>query len=303
MSKHSPAAISPEAEAFLAAGDLTANNSMSDMSMAEIRAAALEAYRPACEQAVKQHGVVCTEVEIGGVKCMQVAPPTKIAERQILYIFGGGFVQGSPFEELPITAFLSAKLGAKILCPQYRLAPEHPSPAALDDVTAVADALLAENPGTLLAGESAGGNLALALAHRLRAQGKPVPKAIAALSPATDLSHSGDSVEADRDPFLLAARIPEVRAAYLPDHDPTDPEISPIYGKFDVDFPPTLVTTGTRDLLLSGCVRLARIMREAGAPIDLRVWEGMWHVFEFYPDIPEAKASLHEIADFLEKHF
>ena len=80
------------------------------------------------------------------------------------------------------------------------------------------------------------------------------------------------------------------------------PEISPIYGQFDPDFPPTLVTTGTRDLLLSSCVRLARVMRDAGAPIDLRVWEGMWHVFEFYSRIPEAEESLNEISDFLNLH-
>ena len=82
----------------------------------------------------------------------------------------------------------------------------------------------------------------------------------------------------------------------------TNPEVSPVYGEFDASFPPTLITTGTRDLLLSSCVRLARVMREAGAQVDLRVWEGMWHVFEFYPDIPEAEASLKEIAGFLDEY-
>lgn len=127
--------------------------------------------------------------------------------------------------------------------------------------------------------------------------------AIAALSPATDLSHPGDSFAAARDPFLIPARTDEVRAAYFGDGDPKQPEISLIYGAFDAGFPPTFMTTGTRDLLLSHCVRLARVMREAGAAVDLRVWEGMWHVFEFYPDIPESDASLSEVAAFLEGYF
>ena len=173
----------------------------------------------------------------------------------------------------------------------------------MDDISRVAEALYGENSGTLLTGESAGGNLALSLVHRLREKEKAVPNAIAVFSPAVDLSHDGDSAEADRDPFLPAARIPEVRKAYIPGLDPENPEISPIYGKFDPEFPPTLITTGTRDLLLSGCTRLARVMREAGAHVDLRVWEGMWHVFEFYPDIPEAEASLSEVAEFLNRYF
>ncbi len=302
MSSHPPAAMSPEAIEFLARGDTTGAGSMDEMTIEEIRRSSLESYRPACEAAKKRHGVSTADITLGGIDCMEVTPETLTEGRQILYIFGGGFVQGSPFEELPITAFLAERLGARIICPYYRLAPEHPFPAALDDVCAVADALFSENPTTLLAGESAGGNLALALVHRLRNSGKPVPPAIAALSPAVDLSTYGDSAKADRDPFLLAARIPEVRAAYISDADPSDPDVSPIYGPFDKDFPPTIVTTGTRDLLLSGCVRLTRVMRTAGAVIDLRVWEGMWHVFEFYPGTPEAEASLTEIAEFLEQY-
>ena len=302
MPKHPPAAISPQAKVFLEQSDMAANFSTAEMSMTEIRAATLEAYRPACEEAIKRHQVTRREIDIGDVACMEVIPPTLIEGRQILHVFGGGFVQGSPFEELPITASLAARLGARILCPHYRLAPEHPFPAALDGVSQVAEVLLTENPDTLLTGESAGGNLALALTHRRRQLNKPVPRAIAVLSPATDLGHHGDSAEADRDPFLTASRIPEVRAAYLDDMEPTNPEVSPIYGAFDRDFSPTMITTGTRDLLLSGCVRLARVMRESGAKVELRVWEGMWHVFEFYPNVPEAEASLAEIAEFLEAY-
>ncbi|WP_343211923.1 alpha/beta hydrolase [Aliisedimentitalea scapharcae] len=90
------------------------------------------------------------------------------------------------------------------------------------------------------------------------------------------------------------------RSFYIPDNaDLTSPDLSPIYGSFDDQFPPVFVTSGTRDYLLSGCVRLDRLMRESGATCNLRVWEGMWHVFEFYPSIPEAEASITEVAEFL----
>ena len=126
-----------------------------------------------------------------------------------------------------------------------------------------------------------------------------MPGAIAALSPACDLNDYGDSAVADRDPVLRADEGPNITIAYLAGHDVTDPEASPVFGDFDAAFPPTLITTGTRDMLLSSCVRLARVMREGGGVVELRVWEGLWHVFEFYPDIPEADLSLTEIADFL----
>ena len=302
MNKYPPASVSPEAEAFLAAGDFSGNFSMADMPIAEIRRITREAYAPESQKALETYEVKCIDTEIAPVPCMELTPSGSRGRRQLLYLFGGGFVQGSPFEDLPISAALAAKTKTRVIAPKYRLAPEHPFPAALDDATAVATALLENSPATLLAGESAGGNLALALVHRLRDRGQPVPRAIAALSPAADLDYFGDSHLADRDPFLAATRTDEVRAAYLGHMDPKHPEISPIYGQFDPDFPPTLVTTGTRDLLLSSCVRLARVMRDAGAPIDLRVWEGMWHVFEFYSRIPEAEESLNEISDFLNLH-
>lgn len=295
--------MSPEAEEFLAASDFPSTKSLAEVPIAEIRRVTYEACRIASERAVESHGVTCADTEIAGITCMRVTPSVERDQRQILYLFGGGFIQGSPFEDLPITAALAAETGATIIAPQYRLAPEHPFPAALDDVTAVGQALLSKHPETLLAGESAGGNLALALVHRLRGQRHVVPRAIAALSPAVDLDHLGDSQIADRDPVLHLSRSGDVRAAYLGNTDARQPDVSPIYGKFDPSFPPTLVTTGTRDLLLSGCARLARVMREAGAPIDLRIWEGMWHVFEYYPNIPEADASLSEIATFLDGHF
>jgi monoterpene epsilon-lactone hydrolase len=295
----SPGAMSVEAAALLAAYVPPDPEATRHLSMDEVRARTRAAYAPAAEQAVARNGVRTAEVEIGGVRCMTVTPGDRAAVGTVLYLFGGGFMLGSPFEDLPITAALAAKTGARIVAPWYRLAPEHPFPAGLDDAFAVARALARDGAPFCLAGESAGGNLVLALAHRMRRLDLPGPSAIAALSPAADKTDYGDSGAVDRDPFLKLARTSAVNAAYVPGMDATDPEISPVYGPFDATFPPTIVTTGTRDLLLSSAVKLARVMREAGAPVDLRVWEGMWHVFEFYSDIPEAEASLTEIAEFL----
>ncbi len=124
-------------------------------------------------------------------------------------------------------------------------------------------------------------------------------------SPVSDLGDLGDSLlcNAGQDPTLSPGRIPEVEEAYVAGADTTNPEVSPIYGKFDADFPPTFITSGTRDLLLSSCVRLARVMHDAGASVDLRIWERMWHVFEFYSEIPESDASLSEISVFLDRFF
>ncbi len=220
----------------------------------------------------------------------------------ILYAFGGGYTLGCSEDDLTISAPIAVATGARIVAPYYRLAPEHRFPAGLEDVEAVARALLAGPDRVAFAGESAGGSLLLSTLHRLKASGAPLPVAAALMSPGTDKSHYGDSFEAARDPSLAVSRVRQIGDLYAPGADPTSPDISPIYGRFDANFPPFLMTTGTRDLLLSQVVRLARVMREGGAPVDLRVWEGLWHVFEFYPDLPEARASLAEIGAFLDGH-
>lgn len=297
----SPGSISPEAEAFLANLEPTDTPYRPDQPMAAIREAQRLAYTPAVEMALRLYPVNTTEVIVAGVPCMDIRPQTSDAANAgtLVYCFGGGFMVGSPFEDLPITAALAVKTGARVIAPYYRLAPEHPFPAALDDCYLVAQAV-AEQGDFCLAGESAGGNLSLAVTHRLQQHGQRVPRALAVLSPASDMHDFGDSGIADRDPVLNRADTVGVEAAYVAGQDATQAEISPVFGVFDHTFPPTIITTGTRDFLLSSCVRLARVMREAGAPVDLRVWEGMWHVFEFYPDIPEADASLSEIAEFLQ---
>lgn len=296
------ASISAEAAAL---ADETEKQPGRDMTqpVAEIRATARATYAPASNAVVEATGVTLSERDVAGVSCMVINPPEPRPGRRFVYLFGGGFTLGSPFEDLPISAPLAAKTGAQVIAPHYPLAPEHPFPAALDACTAVIAGVLAETPDACLCGESAGGNLALGSVHRLRADGQALPRALALLSPSVDMADPGDSGQADRDPFLRASDTRFFRSSYIPEgNDLTDPGLSPIYGSFDAGFPPSIVTTGTRDYLLSGCVRLDRVLREAGAKCTLRVWEGMWHVFEAYPEIPEAEASLAEIAEFLSQY-
>ena len=294
------ATISPQAQAFLDACKPIPDVPLSDLDFADLRHQTLKAYTPQIQTALQKYPVSISQKTIAGTPCQIVSPPNAHPTRQVLYLFGGGFVQGSPDEDLPITAALATKTDATFIVPYYPLAPENPFPAALDTLTDLARHLLTTAPNTLLAGESAGGNLALALTHRLRREGLQ-PKAMALMSPAADVIETGDSGVADRDPVLPQHRVATVLAAYLQGADPHHPDASPINGPFDETFPATFITTGTRDLFLSNCSRLARILREAGAHTHLRVWEGMWHVFEFYPDLPEAEASLSEIATFLNR--
>ena len=250
------------------------------------------------------------ETEIAGVPVEVVEPKGYDEERDswgVLYFHGGAHVTGSPFEDLPITAGLAHRLGVRVFSTRYRLAPEHPFPAGLDDGVAVYRGLLESfDAGRLaVAGESAGGNLALAVVLRARDEGFALPAAAALLSPWCDITGTGDSTASlsGLDPTLdYRPHLEQAAAAYAGDRDHKDPLVSPVYADYRPGFPPTLITSGTRDLLLSDCARLSTAMRLAGVDARLHVWEGLWHVFEWYPDIPEAELSLDEIAAFLRRY-
>jgi epsilon-lactone hydrolase len=164
--------------------------------------------------------------------------------------------------------------------------------------------MLAEygNDRLVLSGESAGGNQALGLMQRVQQQGLEMPACAVLFSPWRDLSHQGDShINNDkRDPTLTTAWVKAAADLHANGNVLDDPGISPIYGEMN-GLPPMIVTTGSCELLLSDSLRLAQQLRAAGVECDLRVWEGMWHVFEYYP-IPKVKASLKEVAEFMIAH-
>jgi acetyl esterase/lipase len=309
-----PTAVSAEARSFFEAALPLEPWDVAPETIAALRQAERAAAAPRAEAVRAALTERVEDIEIAGVPVQRVVPKgTGPASdeandsRALLYFYGGSHVAGSPYEDLPITAGLAHRLGVRVLACHYRLAPEHPFPAGLEDGLAVYRALLADigPDGLAVVGESAGGNLALAVMLAARDTGLALPAATALLSPWCDITDTGDTNRSlmGLDPTLdYELHLAEAAAAYAGGRDLTDPLVSPLYADYGPGFPPTLITTGTRDLFLSDCARLSTQLRQAGAEARLHVWEGMWHVFEWYPDLPEAQQSLDEIADFLNGH-
>lgn len=257
---------------------------------------------PAAKKAIARYDLSVSERTYGGVRCLVIEPPERGAERQILYLFGGGFKIGGPFEDLVISGPIAAISRARVVAPFYRLAPEHPFPAAVDDCTNVALEMTKVCPDLAIVGESAGGGLALAVVHRLRRLNQPVPAALAVMSALTDLGSDDDSLRANRDPVLANTKLQSRREGYVSDKDIRHPEVSPIFGNFEPPFPPTYISTVTRHAFLSQNARLARAIREGGGTVEVVVWEGLWHVFEYAPELPETRASIQAISRFFHAH-
>jgi epsilon-lactone hydrolase len=217
----------------------------------------------------------------GGLEVVEITPRSAHAPNgeRALFLHSGGYTGGAA---LDATAILMADaLRLPVLSLEYPLAPEARYPVALDRCVAAYRALAGERRGAfVLFGESAGAGLALALLHRARAAGLPMPAAVGLFTPWCD----------------------RAAAAYAGRADPAGPELSPIHARYDPGFPPCLITTGTRDLFLSLCVRLYWTLRRAGAAAELRVWEGMWHSFNAQEAMPEARECRAEMADFLRRH-
>lgn len=276
-----------------------------DFSNMEIeRAVYLDTCAAASDRAVERHQLTLTDVEFGRVPCTRIISGAHGSTNGTLfYVFGGAFIVGSPTADLPIIGALADYCGLEVIAPRYRLAPEHRAPAAIEDCIDAYEAVADGTEGRLLlAGESAGGNLALLVAQRAVAARWRVPDAMALLSPAVDLRVEEDLfVPAwGSDPTLHPSRMLDVLEAYVAEGDPADAAISPLFGSME-SLPPTIITTGTRDLLVNMCLRLHRKMRRSGVDVTCHVWSGLWHVFEFLDDYPEADESLREIAAFMNR--
>jgi len=292
--------LSQEAAAFMAR--FPRSDERTDFTrIADIRTETRAGFSPASMRAIERHQLVRDDIEVAGVPCERVASSVAgTASGRCLFVFGGAFIVGDPFSDLPIIGAIAEWCRVEVIAPKYRLAPEHPSPAAADDCFTVY-AELADEPGPLIvAGESAGGNLALVTVQRAMLDGVRVPTAVAALSPAADLRPDRDLFgwSFDADPSLHPDRMLDVLDAYVGAVEPTDPGVSPAFGGFE-GFPPTIITTGSRDLFMPMCLRLTRKMIRAGVDVTTRVWDGLWHVFEYYDQFPESAESLREIAAFL----
>ena len=222
---------------------------------------------------------------------------------EVLFLHGGAYSVGSFRNYGHFTWRLGKAARARVLALDYRMAPEHPYPAALNDALAAYCWLLdqgARPDRILLAGDSAGGGLTLALLLKLRDEGVPLPAGAVALSPWTDLATTGASLhtKADTDPMLVASEIPHHAAMYLGGADPRDPYASPLYGD-PRGLPPTLIQAGGDEVLLDDGVRMAEKMQAAGCDVELQVSPRMPHVFQLLATVmPEAQAAVVEIARF-----
>jgi acetyl esterase/lipase len=260
-------------------------------------------FEPWVQSALAAFSGEIEDIEVAGIPCKQLTPDnwSGAGGTCIQYAYGGGYIGGSCHEDLIIAAPLAQLSESRIVMVDYRLSPEHPYPAPQQDMRQVYPELLAKYGAARLVvcGESAGGNQALGLLQHVRDRGLPLPRCAALFSPWCDLRNQGDShlFNDGRDPTLSTPWTDIAAGWHANGHALDDPGISPLHGDMK-DLPACIVTTGSRDLLLSQCLRLARKMRSAGVSCDLRVHEGMWHVFEFYP-IPEAEQSLREVAEFI----
>lgn len=222
--------------------------------------------------------------------------------RVILYCHGGGYTSGGLGFSKVLAAKLTRATGMDTLAFDYRLAPEHPYPAAVEDALTAWGHLesLGIAPGDIvLAGDSAGGNLALVLCLKLREAGRGLPGALLLMSPWTDMTASGESLRgrAGIDPVLTPEYMYAVREAYAGGLDPSDCLLSPLFADF-AGFPPALIQVGTHEILYSDAERLAERMLAAGADCRLEVWENMWHDFQMYPS-KTASNAIQNMAHFL----
>jgi len=262
------------------------------------------AFRDLMAQVPVAPDVQQSPVEIGGVAGVEVTMQGKESENVILYFHGGVYVIGSAAATVPLVGDLVRRTGAKAITLEYRLAPEHPYPAAVEDARAAYVGLLAQGipPDQIaLAGESAGGGLAVALLLALREAGEPLPSCGYLMSPYVDLTLSGETLAAKRevDPLLtpdgLRARVPD----YVGGANASDPLISPIFGDLR-ELPPLLIQVGSHEVLLSDALRLAARAAISDVPVTLEVTPGVPHVFQAYSGLlDEAGAALDRASEFL----
>ena len=248
--------------------------------------------------------VEITQIEANGVAAEWHQPQGAPTDRALLYLHGGAWMIGSPAMYRAYVSRLAQLTQTNALVVDYRLAPEHPFPAGLDDCLASFDYLAGmgvEPHKIVVAGDSAGGNLTLALLVARRDRGLPLPVAI---SPATDLSGVGESYDsrADVDPFFGHQELGHVSEYYAVDHPLDEPLISPLQADLQ-GLPPLLIHVGDHEVLLDDSICFADKARAAGVEVTLKVWPEMFHVFQiFEPLLPEAREANREIAAFMQEH-
>jgi acetyl esterase/lipase len=247
-------------------------------------------------------GVRIQETRVGGVAGEWVTADAAPRRATLLYLHGGGYFACSPRTHRAATTAFALE-GLRTFAPDYRLAPEHPFPAALDDALSVyRDLIEQHDPRELVvAGDSAGGGLSVALLLRLRDEGLPLPAAAALFSPFVDLAATGASARRNsaRCAMFTHEVFPRAARFYLGERDPRMPLASPLYAD-PRGLPPLLIHVGEDETLLDDSRRLAERARAAGVAVTMREWPRVPHVWQlFHRFVPEGRVSLHEAAEFM----
>lgn len=250
-------------------------------------------------------GTTVEPLSVEGVPSEWVRPGVVVApDACVLYLHGGGYVIGSCNTHRPLASHLACRTGLPVLVVDYRLAPEHPYPSAVDDALTAYEWLLARGfePGRIVvAGDSAGGGLTLATLLALRDRGRQQPALGVPISPWTDLTLSGESMTsmADRDPMVNRAGLQRMADWYAAGCDPTEPLVSPVFAD-PTGLPPLLIHVGEAETLRDDAVRFAERAAKAGVDVTLEVWPEMIHVWHVLgTDVPESEAGVARIAEFI----
>lgn len=251
-----------------------------------------------------EEDVLASEVDAGGVSADWVTVDASEASRVVLYLHGGGYVMGSKNTHRGLAGRIARAARARVLLPNYRLAPEHPFPAAIEDATACWRWLVSEghSPRRMaVAGDSAGGGLALAMLLALKAAGQPPPACAVALSPWTDLEGKGPTAApgAVDDPMLTLDGLRASAEQYAAG-DLRNPLAAPLHGDLE-GLPPLLLQAGARDILMSDSARFAEKARAAGVETTLEIEEGLIHVWHMFPNLPETQSAIKRIGAFIER--
>lgn len=251
--------------------------------------------------------VVCERLDAGGVAAEKVSTPGINMDRVILYLHGGGYVLGSINTHRDLAQRLSRAASACVVLIDYRLAPEHPHPAAVDDATAAYRWLIDQGVkarNIVIAGDSAGGGLTVATLVALRDAKQPLPAAAVCLSPWVDLEGIGESMtsKAAVDPMVQRTPLLRMAALYLGGKDPRTPLCATLYADLS-GLPPLLIQVGTAETLLDDSVRLAERAKKSGVGVTLEPWDDMIHVFQaFAAMLPEGQQAIERVGEFVRQH-
>ena len=272
-----------------------------DLDIMEVRA---HATKMDARIARKAPPVTVEDVEIAGVPAKWIGDPSLAERGTLLYLHGGAWCIHLPGIYRKFATILSGLTGMRVLLPEYRLAPEHPFPAGVDDCFAVYRWLIEQgyaNRPLAVAGDSAGGNLTLVTLMRARDAMLPMPDCAVLLSPSTDLTTSGPSwnYNADADPMFSPGARDLLRPIYCPGQDMANPQLSPLFGNW-AGLPPLLFHAGSTEVLLDDSVRSHDRASQAGVNAGIEVWWRMPHVFQFFSWLPESRVAMKQIATFID---